>query len=74
MERSLPALKDIERARERIRGSVLYTPLDYSETFSRMSDNEIYLKLENLQKTGSFKLRGALNKITALAESGALAG
>ncbi|WP_367307077.1 threonine ammonia-lyase [Alicyclobacillus acidocaldarius] len=73
-DRSLPTLEDIERARERIRGSALYTPLDYSETFSRLSDNEVYLKLENLQKTGSFKLRGALNKITVLAESGTLTG
>ena len=42
------------------------TPLDLSTTFSALCGREIYLKLENLQKTGSFKVRGALNKIQLL--------
>lgn len=42
------------------------TPLDYSRTFSEMSGNNIYLKLENLQKTGSFKVRGSFHKINSL--------
>ncbi len=39
------------------------TPLDFSLTFSKLSGNSVYLKLENMQKTGSFKIRGALYKI-----------
>ena len=42
------------------------TPLDYSTTFSRMTGGEIHLKLENLQKTGSFKVRGATYAISKL--------
>ncbi|WP_390854347.1 threonine ammonia-lyase [Alicyclobacillus hesperidum] len=61
-----PTAADVEAARERLRDRVLYTPLDYSETFSQLSANDVYLKLENLQKTGSFKLRGAYNKISTL--------
>ena len=58
-----PTLMDIARARERISPYVHKTPLVRSETFSKMTGNEIYLKLENFQKTGSFKVRGALNKL-----------
>ncbi|HEV50983.1 MAG TPA: threonine ammonia-lyase [Thermoprotei archaeon] len=58
-----PTLTDIIRARERISPYVHKTPLVRSETFSKMTENEIYLKLENFQKTGSFKVRGALNKL-----------
>lgn len=58
-----PTLTDIIRARERISPYVHKTPLVRSETFSKMTGNEIYLKLENFQKTGSFKVRGALNKL-----------
>ncbi|MFB5191059.1 threonine ammonia-lyase [Alicyclobacillus fastidiosus] len=58
----------IREARKRIQSVVQQTPLDYSATFSQFSDNEIYLKLENLQKTGSFKIRGAYNKITTLTD------
>lgn len=61
-------LKEIEQARERQRGVVLHTPLLYSHTLSRLSSREIFLKLENLQTTGSFKLRGALNRLTLLKE------
>jgi threonine dehydratase len=63
-------LKDIEAARERIKGVVQHTPLVFSHTLSRMSGKEVYLKLENLQTTGSFKLRGALNRLTLLKERG----
>ncbi|WAH38917.1 threonine ammonia-lyase [Alicyclobacillus dauci] len=64
-----PTLEDIKQARQRLHGVIQETPLDYSATFSRFSDNEIYLKLENLQKTGSFKLRGAFNKIATLSDA-----
>lgn len=46
-----------------IRPHVIHTPLMHSPTLSRMFDCDIYLKLENLQKTGSFKIRGAAYKI-----------
>ncbi|MCL4500908.1 MAG: threonine ammonia-lyase [Deltaproteobacteria bacterium] len=63
-------LKDIEAARERLKGTVVRTPLIFSPTLSRISGREVYLKLENLQTTGSFKLRGALNRLTLLKERG----
>ncbi|ABP94188.1 MULTISPECIES: threonine ammonia-lyase [Metallosphaera] len=61
-------LDDIFRARERISPYIHETPVDYSTTFSRMTQSEVYLKLENLQKTGSFKVRGAFNKILEMKE------
>jgi threonine dehydratase len=60
---SIDAIRD---ARRRAAGIVKTTPLDLSTTFSTLCGREIYLKLENLQKTGSFKVRGALNKIQLL--------
>jgi threonine dehydratase len=56
----------IRDARRRGAGIVKVTPLDFSTTFSRLCGYEVHLKLENLQKTGSFKTRGALNKIQLL--------
>ena len=61
-------LHEIEEARKRQRGVVLHTPLVYSHTLSRESGREVFLKLENLQTTGSFKLRGAVNRLTLLKE------
>jgi threonine dehydratase len=63
-------LKDIEAARRRQAGVVLRTPLIYAHSLSRASGREVFLKLENLQTTGSFKLRGALNRLTLLKERG----
>jgi threonine dehydratase len=60
---------DIEAARARIRTAIYQSPCAHSETFSRVADNKVYLKLENLQMTGSFKERGALNKILQLTGS-----
>lgn len=51
------------RAREVVSRYVHHTPLDLSATFSRMTGAKVYLKYENLQKTGSFKVRGALYKV-----------
>ena len=56
-------LKDIELAAERLKPILHHTELDMSSTFSAMTGGEIYLKCENRQKTGSFKVRGAYNKI-----------
>jgi threonine dehydratase len=59
-------LADIELARKRTREWLFVSPCAYSETFSKMTGNKIFFKLENLQMTGSFKERGALNKILVL--------
>jgi threonine dehydratase len=59
---------DIERARARIKDSIYASPCAHSETFSRLCGNKVYFKLENLQMTGSFKERGALNKIMTLTD------
>ncbi|GAW32885.1 threonine ammonia-lyase [Carboxydocella sp. JDF658] len=56
----------IEQAAVRLQGVAHRTPLDLSTTFSRLSGREVWLKHENLQKTGSFKLRGAYNRILTL--------
>ena len=56
-------LNDIKQAEERIGGYVHRTPLVFSAGLSRMAGADIYFKCENLQKTGSFKARGALSVI-----------
>jgi len=62
-------LADIETARRRIRDRVYLSPCAYTETLSRMTGCRLFLKLENLQMTGSFKERGALNKMLSLTEA-----
>jgi threonine dehydratase len=59
---------DVRRAHERIRESLFLSPCSHSETFSQLSGSKVYLKLENLQMTGAYKERGALNKILLLTE------
>ncbi|MCL5289938.1 MAG: threonine ammonia-lyase [Eubacteriales bacterium] len=59
-------LEKIYTARRRLEGVAYRTPLDYSTTFSGLTGNNVYLKLENMQKTGSFKIRGAFNKLSDL--------
>lgn len=44
------------------------TPVYRSETFSRLSGREVLLKAENLQRTGAFKIRGAVNKLASLSD------
>ena len=63
-------LQEIEKAAKRLEGTIHKTKLELSKTFSQMSGGDIYLKYENQQKTGSFKIRGASNKIAAMAERG----
>jgi len=58
-----PSLNDIQLAREKIKGIIRETPLRWSETISKMSGFSTHVKMENQQKTGSFKLRGAANRI-----------
>ena len=67
-------LGDIEKARSRIRDSVFLSPCSKSETLSRLTGCEVYLKLENLQMTGSYKERGSLNKILQLSDLQKAAG
>ncbi len=57
---------DVEEARERIKEQIYLSPLPYSETLSGMTGNRVFCKLENLQLTGSFKERGALNRLLTL--------
>jgi len=59
-------LESIEAAANRIRPSIYESPLMHSKTLSRLTGNSIFLKLENLQMTGSFKERGALNRILTM--------
>lgn len=61
-------LSDIQSAMSRVRDSIYLSPCAYSETFSRLTGNSVYLKLDNLQKTGAFKERGALNKLLSLTD------
>lgn len=62
------SLKSIQQARAVLAGVIHPTPLQFSQTFSYLTGNKVYLKPENLQKTGSFKIRGAYNKIINLSE------
>src|SRR5579884_4544247 len=61
-----PGLPEIERARERLDGVARVTPVYPSETLSRLSGRHVALKAENLQRTGSFKIRGAYTKLSSL--------
>jgi len=63
------SLEDIKAAAKRIAGSVERTPFVHSRTLSNLTGAEVYLKLENLQFTASFKERGALNKLLSLSAS-----
>src|SRR5260370_42449489 len=68
------SVDDIERARRGLAGIAKATPLMRSATLDRMLEAEIYLKPENLQKTGSFKIRGAYNRGAALSPAEAARG
>src|SRR5579872_3174768 len=59
-------LSDIHAALGRIRSDIRVSPCTHSETFSGLTRNEIFLKLDNHQRTGAFKERGALNKLLTL--------
>jgi len=61
-----PTLQDIEQAKKRFAGVIQPSPLIHSGYFSRITGSEIFLKLENLQETGSFKVRGAYNRLIQL--------
>ncbi|MFN8791547.1 MAG: threonine ammonia-lyase [Bdellovibrionales bacterium] len=60
------SFEDIQKARERLKSVAQLTPADQSTSASQIAGSEIYFKFENTQKTGSFKIRGAYNKISQL--------
>ena len=62
-------LSDVYRAREVLSSQIHRTPLLFSKWLSKLAEAEVWLKLENIQHTGSFKIRGAATKISALSES-----
>ncbi len=59
-------LEQFQEAKKRVDEVIIPTPLIYSEAFSRECKNEVYIKPENLQRTGAFKIRGAYNKIVKM--------
>ena len=59
-------IEEIKAAATNIKPFVHKTPLIHSNSFSKFAGAEIYLKAENLQKTGSFKVRGAFNKMIGI--------
>jgi threonine dehydratase len=65
---------DVEEARERIQNQIYLSPFPYSETISQLAGNRVFFKLENLQLTGSFKERGALNRLLTLSPDEAKRG
>jgi threonine dehydratase len=69
-----PSLSDIKEARSRLQGVARETPVYGSESLSRQVGRPVLLKAENLQRTGSFKVRGAVNKLATLSEGERRAG
>jgi threonine dehydratase len=72
--RTVPTLAEVEEARSRLSAIATVTPIYPSETFSRRCGREVRLKAENLQRTGSFKIRGAVNKLATLSPAEREAG
>ena len=76
-EHTLPpaiSLADVQAARERLHGAIYTSPCPHSQILSALTGQHVYLKLENLQMTGSFKERGALNRIALLTPEQAARG
>jgi threonine dehydratase len=71
---SAPGLPEIEQARARLDGVARVTPVYSSETLSALAGRTVHLKAENLQRTGSFKVRGAYNRISTLSKDELEAG
>ena len=69
-----PTLADIQAARERVAALARVTPVYSSETLGRRSGGRVFLKAENLQRTGSFKIRGAVNKLATMTDAERAAG
>src|SRR5262249_31009894 len=71
---ALPTSADVDAAAERLAGVALRTPLISSPVLDQATGGRIFLKAETLQRTGSFKFRGAYNKLSALPQAGRLGG
>jgi len=67
-------IKKIYEAKERIKEVVVDTPFSYAPYLSQIAECDVYLKKENLQVTGAFKIRGAYNKIASLSQAQMLSG
>ena len=72
--RTAPTIAEIEAASRRLDGIARVTPVFQSATLSRMAGRPVVLKAENLQRTGSFKIRGAVNKVASLSDTERAAG
>jgi threonine dehydratase len=70
----IPTLADIEAAREVLRGVSVYTPMEESRWLSSIVGGPVLIKAENLQRTGSFKIRGAYVRMSRLSEEEKAAG
>ncbi len=68
MEKKSLTFENVLLAKKNLEGIIDETPIVYSDVFSDEYDNEVYIKAENLQKTGAFKIRGAAHKIACLTE------
>jgi len=68
------SVDNIEQARERISEHIKITPLRYAKSLSNLTGASVFLKLESEQVTGSFKVRGALNKLMMLSKEDAERG
>jgi threonine dehydratase len=71
---SLPTFSDIEKAHDRIRPYIHYTPVLSSKSINEMVGADLFFKCENLQKVGAFKFRGACNSVFALTDDEAKNG
>src|SRR5581483_10859396 len=71
---ALPTAADVEAAARRISGMALETPLLEFPAFNERCGGRLYIKPESLQRTGSFKFRGAYNKLKRLVEAGGSPG
>lgn len=74
MTHSIPKFEDVEAAARRILGYVRRTPIFESAELSALSGASLYIKAENLQETGSFKLRGAANRLLQISDAERAAG
>jgi threonine dehydratase len=70
----IPTLADIEEAREALRGVSVYTPMEESRWLSSLAGGQVLIKAENLQRTGSFKIRGAYLRMSRLSPEEKAAG
>src|ERR1700681_2148692 len=70
----LPTAADVDAAAQRLAGGALRAPLVTSPVLDAMAQGRVFLKAETLQRTGSFKFRGAYNKLSSIAEDARAGG